>query len=392
AGKRLPTAVEWEAAISHPEGKLFPWCDEWPGDMVLSRRLQPSWILPETTAVATGERGRSISSIEDFAGQVSEWTSRVMPHHGVQFRMLRGGSWFHRDPVSFRSAFGYAHEGWRSAFTGFRCALDGNATPSPSPQSVSTATPMQKVEKVPSIPKSEESIQIQAGSDTSCHVSILVPFLGSERFGLSAPEGASWDGGGLLNWYDKRDLKWEVSTPKRASYVMSLPNLQLNAEFVAGDDFVDQVFTVMNHTGKSGRFRSSSCFNLQPHPLFYDCEGLRTYALTKDNMFVLLREFKRPGECVRWITGSVGAELEGLRWAMLAVLSQDGKWIIGCARADRDGSFSVSCNTCFTCLHADSSYPVDESRSSRLRMYFLKGGLDDLLARFDSDIRQDLFR
>ena len=38
-------------------------------------------------------------------------------------------------------------------------------------------------------------------------------------------------GKGLLNWYDKRDLKWEISTSERASYVMSLPNLQLNAEF-----------------------------------------------------------------------------------------------------------------------------------------------------------------
>jgi hypothetical protein len=73
---------------------------------------------------------------------------------------------------------------------------------------------------------------------------------------------------------------------------------------------------------------------------------------------------------------------------MLAVFSQDDKWVIGCARADNDGRFTVACNMCFTCLHPDSSYYVDQKRSSKLRMYFIKGGLDDLLSRFDDDISQ----
>jgi hypothetical protein len=239
--------------------------------------------------------------------------------------------------------------------------------------------------------QTKSSIQIQAGSGSSSHVSILVPYLGAEWIGLSAPESASWDGQGLLNWYDKRDLKWEISTSTRATYVMSLKGLRLEAEFTAGDDFVDQVFTVTNQTGKPGQFSSSSCFNLQSHPLFYDCEGLRTYALMNDNKFMLLRKFHRPGECIRWITSSVGPELENLQKAMLAVTSRDGKWVIGCARADKDGSFSVSCNTCFTCLHADSRYPVDQKRASRFRMYFLKGGLNHLLARLEKDLRQEVY-
>ena len=75
-------------------------------------------------------RPEQCSGAEDFAGQVLEWVSNVRPHHGVQFQLLKGASWFHEDPVNFRTASGwYAHEGWRSAFTGFRCALDGEKTP-----------------------------------------------------------------------------------------------------------------------------------------------------------------------------------------------------------------------------------------------------------------------
>ena len=393
-GKRLLTAVEWEAAICHPKGKLFPWGDEWPGDLELYNKPRPFWTLPGTSSVGTERHCRSSFGVEDFAGQVSEWMANVRPHHGVQFRMLRGASWFHQDPVSFRNAFGYyAYEGWSSAFTGFRCALNADSTPHPVPQKVSTTGPKREYVLSHLLPKPEESIQIRAASGNSSHINILAPYLGTEQVGLSAPEGASWDGHSLLNWYDKRDLKWEISTPTRATYVMSLKGLQLNAEFIAGDDFVDQVFTVTNQTGKPGWFSSSSCFNLQSHPLFYACEGLRTYALTKDDEFVLIRKFRRPGECVRWITGSQDPELDGLRRAMLAVTSRDGKWVVACARADKDGLFSVSCNTCFTCLHADSRYPVDRSRNnSRFRMYFLKGGLDDLLARFEEDSRQGVFR
>ena len=392
-GKRLPAAEEREAAIGHPEGKLFPWGDEWAKDIELYNDTRPFWTLPGTSAIGTGRHGQSSCGIEDFAGQVSEWSANVMPHHGVQFRMLRGASWFHQDPVSFRSAFGYyAYEGWCSAFTGFRCALDGDSTPPPITQKVPTTGLKQEDMIKDLLPKPEGRIQIQAASGVSSHISINVPSLGGERIGLSAPEGVSWDGQGLLNWYDQRDLKWEISTPERATYVMSIKGLQLDAEFIAGDDFIDQVFTVTNQTGKPGWFSSSSCFNLQSHPLFYDCEGLRTYALTKDDEFMLVRSFQRPGECIRWITGSVGPELGGLRRAMLAVTSRDGKWVTACARADKDGIFSVSCNTCFTCLHADSRYPVDKNRNSRFRMYFLKGGLDDLLARFEADIRQGVFR
>jgi hypothetical protein len=61
---------------------------------------------------------------------------------------------------------------------------------------------------------------------------------------------------------------------------------------------------------------------------------------------------------------SVEKELEGLNRAMLAVVSQDGKWVIGCARTDRDGRFSVLCNMCFTCLHKIAAIQLTKREAS----------------------------
>ncbi|MBM4042624.1 MAG: formylglycine-generating enzyme family protein, partial [Planctomycetes bacterium] len=127
AGKRLPMAEEWEAAVG---GDPFAWGDAWPGSLKLPRVHRPLWELPLTRPVGTGECGRATSGVEDFAGQALEWVADVRPHHGVQFQLMKGASWFHEDPVNFRTASGWwAHEGWRSSFTGFRCALDGDKAP-----------------------------------------------------------------------------------------------------------------------------------------------------------------------------------------------------------------------------------------------------------------------
>ena len=130
AGKRLPTAEEWEAAVAGTNRGLFAWGDAWPGPLKLPRPSSISWELPGTQPVGGGGCGRSTAGVEDFAGQVLEWVSDVVSNRGSQFRLLKGASWFHEDPLNFRIASGwYANEIWQSAFSGLRCALDSKDTP-----------------------------------------------------------------------------------------------------------------------------------------------------------------------------------------------------------------------------------------------------------------------
>jgi len=391
AGKRLPTAHEWEAAVG---GAPFAWGDEWPGPLKLPRIERAFWELPGTRPVGTGECGRSAVGVEDFAGQALEWVADVRPHHGVQFQLMKGASWFHEDPANFRTASGwYAYEGWRSAFTGFRCALDGDKAPPPVDEAAPPAAPSAaSIREHLAGARGNGPPVLAAAGGASRHVSIRVPALGREALGLSAPETIIWNGGAALTWRHRPDMRWTQQTPRRAAYEMRFEQFRVDAEFIAHEDFVEQLFTATNLTQRPATFRTSSCFNLQGHPMFYDCEQRRTYALSGDGRFIPMRRLSRRGNCVRWITGPSPHELgENLRRALLAVVSRDGKWVIGCGRGGQGRGFSVATNALFTCLHTDSTVdvPAGNKVTTRQRFYLLRGTLDDLLGRFRTDFRLD---
>ena len=216
-----------------------------------------------------------------------------------------GASWFHEDPLNFRIASQwYAYEGWRSALTGFRCVLDGNQTPPRVPES--------KSDTVISVAAARKQLEaavdggpptLVAGSGTSRHVSIRVPKFGAENIGLTAPETITWNGTGVMTWRKTPDMTWTQRTTGRAAYEMRFDELRVVAEFLAHDDCVEQRFTAVNLTERPGRFHTSSCFNLQSHPMFYDLEQLRTYVLDAQGKPVPMRRLSRGGDCVRWITG-----------------------------------------------------------------------------------------
>jgi len=394
AGKRLPTAPQWEAAVGGASRRLFAWGDQWPGPLKLHRADRIYWELPATRPLGTGGCGRAACGVEDFAGQVVEWVADVVPHHGVQFQAMKGASWFHEDPVNFRTASAwYAYEGWRSAFTGFRCAMDAGGSPRPVPQSrprqsVSAEAAARELRKT----EPQGPIALNASGGTSRHLSIHAPRLGRESVGLSAPETIVWNGAGVMTWQKTPDMTWTERSPRRAAYQMRFDALRVDAEFLAEEAMVRQQFTAVNLTDKPGSFRTSSCFNLQGHPRFYDCEQLRTYALDDKGEFVPVRRLSRGGDCVRWITGPGAGELGQARpWTLLAVVARDGRGVIATGRAGAGSGFSVATNTLFTCLHADSSIEVPPRGQATTRQvfWFLEGKLDDLGKRWRRDLGLD---
>jgi len=393
AGKRLPSATEWEAAVGGTERTLFGWGNQWPGPFELKRPEHVYWELPATRPVGSGRCGATGDGVTDYAGQVLEWTSDVMPHHGVQFRLMKGASWFHEAPLNYRVASGwYAYEGWRSAFTGFRCALDGDGKP-PRVQESQPREALAAKEAASQLRTAEASDSpiLAASGGSSRHLSIQIPGMAGNRVGLTAPETIIWNGQGVMTWRKTPDMTWTSRTATKAAYEMRFDELRVDARFLARDDVVEQQFTATNLTDKPGSYRTSSCFNLQAAPMFYDCEQLRTYALNSAGEFVPVRRLSRAGDCVRWITGVRASELgDHQRWALLAVVSRDGQRVVASGRVGGEGP-SVATNTLFTCLHTDSTMrvPPNQQATARQMFWFLEGSLDDLLMRFRHDLDTD---
>ncbi|MBE0670808.1 MAG: formylglycine-generating enzyme family protein [Anaerolineales bacterium] len=112
AGRRLPTEAEWEKAARGTDGRIYPWKDTLPNDVLVNYNS----LNRDTTPVGMYPGGQSPYGAEDMAGNVWEWVndwyvdtyyqnsprSNPMgpdagePNSG-HARVLRGGSWYYRE-------------------------------------------------------------------------------------------------------------------------------------------------------------------------------------------------------------------------------------------------------------------------------------------------------
>ena len=121
SGGRLPTAEEWRAVASGPEGLLYPWGDRY-----------------ETGFAATGddETGKLVvcdsenldqtsTGIRHLAGNVSEWTRSVTVDRGAITMWVQGGNWILPGVVTSQTIFGRKVTlNHRSETIGFRVVYD----------------------------------------------------------------------------------------------------------------------------------------------------------------------------------------------------------------------------------------------------------------------------
>ena len=116
----LPTAVEWEAAVRLPDGRAFPWGNEWKDSMCHCKENG----AVEPASVGKRPEGASHWGCLDLLGNVWEWTENhegmKSPEHGYHWVM--GGSFRHPCVKNGKIARTDVSENGAYPYLGFRCA------------------------------------------------------------------------------------------------------------------------------------------------------------------------------------------------------------------------------------------------------------------------------
>jgi formylglycine-generating enzyme required for sulfatase activity len=132
SGKRLPHEWEWQYCAQGPDGRRYPWGNEWDGAAVPKPDKGRDLTGPDD--VGAHPSGASPFGVMDLTGNVWQWTDEFTDAH-TRAAILRGGSYYQPQGSIwyFPQAYRLDEHGKyllmapskdRAGTLGFRCAVD----------------------------------------------------------------------------------------------------------------------------------------------------------------------------------------------------------------------------------------------------------------------------
>jgi hypothetical protein len=293
-----------------------------------------------------------------------------------------------------------AHTSRAHPWLGFRCAKDCDAAPA---DVAADRTPARTPPPLPppSPPLAEkygkEPIRLRV-SPGGARAFFEVPYFPEAQFSLFAPEQSGAKGVPLAWAGGRPKITWTVNEDRtEASYQCTFEGRAVQTiTLKSGLDHVDYTIALKNLSDKAFTgVGTNSCFNNSAAVYFDNMERSRSFVWTDDGPTCMLQmAIGKSGEPLHGGWGVAKADEKApkggskVRYPFLFIVSRDGQWVI--AQAYGDGR-TVATNAHYSCLHSRPAWPdipPGEERAVTGRMYFLKGGPQDLLARWKKDFQK----